>query len=38
MKTDIAQDIGTTSHNDPMDVTESENWITSEVSIYKVIV
>ena len=37
MKTDIAQDIGTTSHNDPMDVTESKNWITSEGTIYKVI-
>ena len=36
-KTDIAQDIGTTSHNDPMDITKSENWITSEGTIYKVI-
>ena len=38
MKTDIAQEIGTTSHNDLMEVTESEHWITSEVSIYKVTV
>ena len=38
MKTDIAQEIGTTSHNDPMEVTESGNWITPEGTIYKVIV
>ena len=38
MKTDIAQEIGTTSHNDPMDITKSENWTTSEGTIYKVIV
>ena len=38
MKTDIAQEIGTTSHNDAMEVTESKNWITSEGTIYKVIV
>ena len=37
MKTDIAQEIRTTSHNDPMDITKSENWITSEGTIYKVI-
>ena len=37
MKTDIAQEIGTTSHNDPMEVTESGNWIPSEGTIYKVI-
>ena len=36
MKTDIAQEIGTTS--DPMEVTESENSITSEGTIYKVII
>ena len=38
MKTDIAQEIGTTSHNDTMEVTESGNWITSEGTIYKVII
>ena len=38
MKTDIAQGIGTTSHNDPMEVTESEHWIPSESTTYKVIV
>ena len=38
MKTDIAQGIGTTSHNDTMEVTESGNWITSEGTIYKVII
>ena len=36
MKTDIAQEIGTTSHNDAMEVIESGNRITSEDSIYKV--
>ena len=38
MKTDIAQEIGTTSHNDLMEVTKSEHWITPEDTIYKVIV
>ena len=38
MKTDIVQEIGTTSHNDIMEVTESEHWITSEGTIYKVTV
>ena len=38
MKTDIAQEIGTTSHNDLMEVTESGNWITSEDTTYKVTV
>ena len=38
MKTDIAQEIGRTSHNDSMEVTESENRITSEGTIHKVIV
>ena len=38
MKTDIAQEIGTTSHDDAMEITEYENRITSEGTIYKVIV
>ena len=38
MKTDIAQEMGTTSHNDAMEVTESGNLITSERTINKVIV
>ena len=38
MKTDIAQEVGTASHNDAMEVTESENHITSEGTIYKVII
>ena len=37
MKTDIAQEIGT-SHNDAMEVIEPENLITSEGTIYKVII
>ena len=38
MKTDIAQEMGTTSHNDAMEVTESGKWIKSERISYKVIV
>ena len=38
IKTDIAQEIGKTSHNDLMEVTESGNWITSGGTIYKVTV
>ena len=37
MKIDIAQEMGT-SHNDAMEVTESGNWITSERTVYKVII
>ena len=38
MKTNIAQEKVTTSHDDAMEITESENWITSEDIIYKVII
>ena len=38
MKTGIAQEMGTTSHNDAMEVTESGNWIKSERTDYKVII
>ena len=40
MKTDITQEIGTTSHNDTMEVTESGNCTTCtpEVSIYYCII
>ena len=38
MKTDIAQEMGKTSHNDAMEVIESGNWIKSERTIFKVIV
>ena len=38
IKTDITQEIKTTSHNDAMEVIEPENWITSEGTIYMVII